>query len=288
MNTVGTATEGVNPGSGHIVALGYYEDSNSGIAPYLYRKTGYSAEQRTMHDNMLFDPALSLSMQGSGINMNAAATTTGGGILNVSGGKLVMNGGTLSMGADAATTGGVTLYMAGGDINNLHNITGATSSMTFTGSLTLNSATSIDVYPNTGGGVYTMNVWGSGPDNIIFAINNGAGRADTFQAQKFIYSSDLSMKENLRPITNALGKILQLRGFNYDWKSGHGHDVGLVAQDVQKVFPELVSKMQGDKLGIDYAKIIAPVVEAIRQLKMDNDALQKKVDALQAQVDSQP
>ena len=115
---------------------------------------------------------------------------------------------------------------------------------------------------------------------------NGTGRANEFQAGRFIYSSDISMKENIVPIPDALNKLLQLHGYSFDWKMSHRHDIGLIAQDVQKIFPELTTDLPGQKgkLGVDYAKIVAPIIEAIRELKLENDALKAKVDSLEKRI----
>lgn len=257
--TLSVADFGIAAASGRIVTLAYTNDTNAGTAPWLYRKAAITPEQNTMSQDMLFNNGLSLSMQGS---------------------KIIMGGGNLSMGTDAATTGGGTFYMGAGTIANIGNMNGSNSTWTFNNTtmtvnnLSVNSATSVDIAAGTG----SVNV--STTSGTVALSINGTGRADEFQAQKFIYSSDRRMKENLMPITNALQKVLLLRGFSYDWKGGHGHDVGLMAQDVEKVFPELVTKSEGS-MGVDYAKIIAPVVEAIRELKAENDELRHKVDALQ-------
>ncbi len=258
-------------GRGRIVAQAYTVDSNTGTAPWLYRKASTSAEQRTMQENMLFNAGLSLSMQTSNILMGN--------------GNIIMGGtGSISMGAANGATSGATgaLYMGGAGIRNVTQInqgpaSGQPNLSIFANNLAMTSNTSIDVVSGS-----TFNVSTTSGSAATLSIV-GRGTADTFEAGKFIYTSDVNTKENLRPIENALSRVLQLRGMNYDWKGTHGSDMGLIAQDVQKVFPELVTRISDKRLGVDYPKMIAPIVEAIRQLKMENDALRAKVDELEKQ-----
>jgi hypothetical protein len=89
--------------------------------------------------------------------------------------------------------------------------------------------------------------------------------------------SDGRFKNVEGPLTGALAKLLQIKGVYYDWKDpatyGTGRQVGIIAQDVQKVYPELVSTDATGKLSADYQKLVAPIIEAMRELKADNDDL---------------
>ncbi len=273
--TITAAPFTITAGRGRIVAMGYTIDTNAGTAPWLYRKAGVTAEQNTMQQNMLFNSGLTLSMQSSSINMGN--------------GNIVMGGtGNISMGASNGATSGATgiLYMSGAGIRNVTQLNQSPASSQpnlaiFANNLSMTSNTSIDVTSGS-----TFNVSTTSGSAATLAIV-GRGTADTFEAGKFIYSSDINMKENIRPIMNALERVLMLRGMNYDWKGSHTHDVGLLAQDVQKAFPELVTKISDTRLGVDYPRMIAPIVEAIRQLKMENDALREKVNMLEKQQKTQ-
>ncbi|HVY13092.1 MAG TPA: tail fiber domain-containing protein [Alphaproteobacteria bacterium] len=287
---IALADMGVDPGSGRIATLSFTNDSSLIGAPWLARLAyPHDTGLNTMQAEMDFKEGagIRLLMRGNTIDMKEDETgTSGGGNLNMNGGQLNMLGGALSMGANAAATGGGSLYMGGGDINDVGaNVKGANSTFTFSNltltlsNLTANSSTSIDL---TAGSSVNVNTTSSDPTTVALSIN-GIGRADEFQAQRFIYQSDIRLKQNLHPIPNALDRILQVRGMNYEWRSNHAKDMGLVAQDVEKVFPEVVSTTGGTK-GIDYAKMVAPLVEAIRQLKEDNDALRAKVNALEARL----
>lgn len=104
------------------------------------------------------------------------------------------------------------------------------------------------------------------------------------------------LKDNVRPIDGALDLVGQLQGVRFDWKpeeaakhSGRAgpHDVGFIAEDVDKVLPELVVKApDGTVLGMDYARLTSVAVEAIKQLRDQNDAKQREIDALKIRLDA--
>ncbi|MBI3419684.1 MAG: tail fiber domain-containing protein [Proteobacteria bacterium] len=280
---------GVTPTqAGRIATLSFTNDSNLIGAPWLMRLPDTSPVRfNTMRANLDFLEGANLKLQLRGNTLNMAlndADATGGGALNINGGQFNMLGGTINMNANGSTAGGGVINMANGKIINLGgssaaldgDVTGNDVKFHFN-NLTLDTVTSYDIAVGS-----SMNVRNLDPAIVTLAIT-GIGRADTFQAGQFIYQSDMRLKENPHPIVNALDKVLQLHGLNYQWRSNHAKDVGLAAQDVEKVFPELVSHT-GDLKGVDYAKIVAPLIEAIRELKHENDALRGKVDALEARM----
>ena len=71
------------------------------------------------------------------------------------------------------------------------------------------------------------------------------------------------------PLTHALDAILQLQGKTYHWKEDtaftNKQDIGLVAQEVEKVFPELVAEDEQGYKGIAYSKLTAVLIEAIKE-----------------------
>ena len=82
-------------------------------------------------------------------------------------------------------------------------------------------------------------------------------------------SSDASLKDNIAPISDALQKLLQLRGVEFDWndKSVYsGHDIGVIAQEVERIIPSAVRTQESGFKGVQYDKIIPLIIEAIRVL----------------------
>jgi hypothetical protein len=98
--------------------------------------------------------------------------------------------------------------------------------------------------------------------------------------------SDKRLKDNVEIIPNALDKIKELRGVSFDWNKGSRkgqRDLGLIAQEVEKVLPELVREKKmpliDDKeyLTVDYDKMVAVLVEAIKEQQVQIDELKTKL-----------
>ena len=89
----------------------------------------------------------------------------------------------------------------------------------------------------------------------------------------FFYSSDAALKEDIQTIENPLEKVQQLRGVSYKWKDTGRKDIGLVANEVQKVLPELVA--DGEHKTMDYGHMIGLLVEAIKEQQKEIEELKK-------------
>lgn len=96
-------------------------------------------------------------------------------------------------------------------------------------------------------------------------------------------SSDKNLKTNITPIENALDKILSLEGVEFDFISGVNcgylkkHQIGLIAQDVNKVIPEVVGKNTDGTLGVSYQHLVAVLIEAIKEQQQEIEELKKIV-----------
>ena len=97
-------------------------------------------------------------------------------------------------------------------------------------------------------------------------------------------SSDERLKENKTIISNPLEKINQLSGYEFDWipmEGIHvhsGHDIGVIAQEVEKVFPEIVSDRENGYKAVKYDKLVSVLIEGIKELKQEVELLKKKID----------
>jgi hypothetical protein len=97
------------------------------------------------------------------------------------------------------------------------------------------------------------------------------------------YSSDERFKKNITDIQTPLQKLMQLKGVEYEMKTGEfaknhfqtGRQIGLLAQDVEKVIPEAVNEKDGYK-GVDYARLVPLLIEAIKELKKEIEILKAK------------
>ena len=93
--------------------------------------------------------------------------------------------------------------------------------------------------------------------------------------------SDKNYKENIKPIESALDKAMKLQGVTFDWKKSDSildikEDIGFIAQDVQKVLPELVRENENGKLSLRHQGIAPILLEAIKELKAEIEKLKTK------------
>ena len=91
-------------------------------------------------------------------------------------------------------------------------------------------------------------------------------------------SSDERLKDNLTPIENSLDKVGQLKGYEFDWNDKQqvhtGHDVGVIAQEVEKVVPEIVETREHDGYkAVKYEKLVPLLINAINELKAEIEEL---------------
>lgn len=89
-------------------------------------------------------------------------------------------------------------------------------------------------------------------------------------ATDYVASSDKRLKTAITPIYNALSTVDRLCGVNYKLCADNEKcRMGMIAQDVIKIVPEVVTKGQDNMLGIDYSKIVPLLVEAIKEMKKE-------------------
>lgn len=97
------------------------------------------------------------------------------------------------------------------------------------------------------------------------------------------YTSDERLKENITPIQNALSKVETISGNEYNWKEGFeeihtkkGNDIGVIAQEIQKILPQAVIERDNGYLGVNYEKIIPLLIESIKELSAKVKELENK------------
>ena len=97
-------------------------------------------------------------------------------------------------------------------------------------------------------------------------------------------SSDMRLKNNLQVIGGALDKIDGINGYEFDWNEQspewaqeRGHDVGVVAQEIQKIHPEIVEERKNGYLGVDYKRLVPLLIQSVKELKAEVEELKKKV-----------
>lgn len=93
-----------------------------------------------------------------------------------------------------------------------------------------------------------------------------------------VQASDLRLKKNIVSIENSLDKVLALDGKYFDWKENGRRDIGFIAQEVEIILPELVSETDDGYKALNYPQITAVLVNAVKELKKENDVLQKQIN----------
>ena len=93
-------------------------------------------------------------------------------------------------------------------------------------------------------------------------------------------SSDERLKDNVAEISNALDRVEKLRGVSFDWNDKQsvysGHDIGVIAQDVEEVLPELVENRDNGYKAVKYDKLTAVLIEAVKELSARVKELENK------------
>ena len=96
-------------------------------------------------------------------------------------------------------------------------------------------------------------------------------------------TSSARWKTHIAPLEEALDKVMRLRGVTFDWKATGRHDVGVVAEEVARVLPEaVVYEADGrEARGVDYDKLTAVLVEAVKAQQQQLQAQQRRIEALE-------
>jgi hypothetical protein len=133
---------------------------------------------------------------------------------------------------------------------------------------------------------------GTATPTNVFTIAQTAGQAIS---DGWTTYSSRRWKTNIQPLHNALGMVDQLRGVSYVLKGSGKHEIGVIAEEVGKVVPEVVSYEENgkDARGVDYSRLTALLIEAvkqqqheIRELKSQLRATRQTLQKVQAQVAS--
>jgi hypothetical protein len=101
-------------------------------------------------------------------------------------------------------------------------------------------------------------------------------------------TSDIRLKENIETLSDVITKLEKVRGVSYnfiDEKYGIGNQVGVIAQEIQQVFPELIVEIGDGYLGVDYPHLAGVLVQAIKEQQEIINGLKSQIDKQQIQID---
>jgi trimeric autotransporter adhesin len=161
-----------------------------------------------------------------------------------------------------STLGGTIVDAHGGDFS-ISNLGGTITNGVgvYTGTIQATNKWSLYASDATAPSYFAGNV-GIGTTNPVQALDvNG-----TVQAVDFVSTSDRRLKKDIQPILNALKKLSQITGVSWRWKANGEPDMGVIAQDVEKVFPDLVVTDRNGKKSVKYGNLVGPVIEAVNEL----------------------
>lgn len=127
---------------------------------------------------------------------------------------------------------------------------------------------------------------------LVAGTNTAIGRSSTGDITAA--TSDQRLKKNITTLTGALNSVSQLRGVNFKWdnttdqefiiseEEQNKNQIGLIAQEVEQIYPELVY-LNGikDYKSVRYAEIVSILIEAVKELKQENENLKTRISALE-------
>lgn len=100
------------------------------------------------------------------------------------------------------------------------------------------------------------------------------------------HSSDKRLKDNITPIPFAIDKVMQISGNTFDWNNlseNNGADVGVIAQEIESVLPQLVVDRDTGYKAVRYDKIVALLIEAVKEQQSEINELRRSIDRLKEQ-----
>tara|TARA_R100000734_G_C3232608_1_gene40068 strand:+ start:44 stop:466 length:423 start_codon:yes stop_codon:yes gene_type:complete len=109
------------------------------------------------------------------------------------------------------------------------------------------------------------------------------GRIDASNDVVAFSSSDIRLKDNIKSIDKALEKVKKIQGIEFDWiekqevHGNSGHDVGVIAQEIENVLPEVVTTRDNGYKAVKYEKIVPLLIEAIKDLSKQVDGLKRLI-----------
>ena len=114
--------------------------------------------------------------------------------------------------------------------------------------------------------------WSNGVvSNTIYYVPS----TGTLSATVFNSLSDITYKTNIKTVENALDTVNSLRGVTFNWKDDNRPSIGVVAQEVEKVAPELVAT-HNKKKSVNYDGLIGILIESIKELKQEIEILKQE------------
>ena len=259
-------------------ASGHFSGSYEGDGSRLSGVSGFpfTGSAATVSGSLIVTGSTTLALRVSG-----SSTFTGS--IFVSGtvsGSFIGDGSSLT-GVDAFPFTGSAATVSGSLI-----VTGSTAlalrvtgSSAFTGSIFV-SGTVSGSFIGSGAGLTGLPEAAGGPfvqTGSFFATSNNIQITGSLNATSVTETSALKYKKYVKPLKSQSDNVYKLRPVHFKWKDNNRGDIGLIAEEVGKIYPELVSiGIDGNAEGISYTKLTAVLIKTIQELSARIDKLENK------------
>lgn len=274
---VPSSVYGISGTTGHVASRTYYSPLQNISDLWLARKPVAGDTASYIYNTMTTPLYLGNQITYFGSSSTAAATASTG-IMYMQGGTIVLSdstnvttGGTINLGTITFSNG--TSYIS--------EVTG--------GSTTTNPG--IELAANMAGGNPAVKLdsscikasFSDGSCNFIMSINGSETVRDLLYAGmlysgQFIYqTSDVRLKKDIKALVDPLSDIMKLKPVSFAYKSNGKESLGVIAQDLEQVYPQLVTDGPTGMKAVSYEGLIAPLVGAVQELKKENDELRTQL-----------
>ena len=202
----------------------------------------------------------------------------------VNNGSIVSSSGALSIGSNSLTAGGAAT------LQSTLAVTGAITAAAQNHQLadfTINNGSIVSASPTISHGSNHVTTTGDISSTNMSFTTLLSGATATFSsdctAQNFYATSDVNLKCEIKPIEGAVAQCQKLRGVEFKWKNGDDQrdQLGVIAQEVEEVYPTLVAEIDGFKR-VDYSKLVGLLIEAVKELKAETSQLKAEIAELRA------
>jgi hypothetical protein len=132
---------------------------------------------------------------------------------------------------------------------------------------------------------HTFRFWTENFGKSVYFDSNGGVTA----TGPYTNVSDARLKQNITPLNQSLQVLSQVNGYHYTWKQDKTPSelqTGVLAQEVQTIFPELVHSDKQGTLSVNYTGFIPHLIEAVKQLKTMNEELKTRNETLERKVET--
>jgi hypothetical protein len=125
--------------------------------------------------------------------------------------------------------------------------------------------------------VFATDATGNQPPKTDSSALTYDASTGTLSATNLNSTSDINLKKNIEVITNANEILSQIKGVNFIWKESNKSSFGVIAQDVEKVLPELISvRSDTGTKSVNYNGLIGVLIEAVKNLSERVNELESK------------